>query len=46
MHDKNRIVFQTISIFVVLAILTVIFVFTFDFIFFGVDLAPALPAMQ
>lgn len=46
MDFKYKMVLQTASLFVVLAILTLIFVFGFNYIFFGAEFSPALPAIK
>lgn len=46
MDNKNKLLVQTVSIFVVLAILTLIFVFGFSFVFFGGEYSPAIPASR
>lgn len=46
MDNKNKLVIQTVSIFVVLAVLTLMFVFGFNFVFFGGDFSPAIPAIR
>lgn len=46
MDNKNKLLVQTVSIFVVLAILTLIFVIGFNFVFFGGEYSPAIPASR
>ena len=46
MQEKNKIVWKTFSLFIVLVVLTLAFVFLFQGIFIGAEISPAIPAMK
>jgi hypothetical protein len=46
MEEKNKIVLQTFSLFIVLALLTLVFVYGFNYLFFEANFSPAIPAIK